>query len=307
MKFSRCVLLLLFAASFAFAAVERIGIPVSPSLWDPYLPNPAHPSYASNLGSLQEGRITLGFQNSDLAHLSLSVPGLQIISANTRWNIAPEHPRWDYIPKYAHLAEEGYYRDFFLIAGGSRLSNILPVKNWDLGLGATFKSLAVENEDSAKLWAAAWLGASVSLSVNSLLISGAWDGYEQRYLLGFAEPNSWQAGMEFYQSYDDFSSFGLQPGTELFFYDNIKVHGGMRWQFARSSNNRQIKRQEFMINFGTGVRFRPWRRSTDPEWLRPILSPLDAAVFYDWEISFDSNIDVGYKVYNWLFSLSKWF
>jgi hypothetical protein len=305
-KISLLILLLLFAVSLV-SAVERIGASVSPSLWDSYLPNPAHPSYASNLGALQEGRLTFGFQNSDLAHLSLSVPGLQIISANTKWKISPEHDRWDYCPEYAYLAKEGYYRDFFLVAGGGRLSNILPVKNWDLGIGGTFKSLAVQNRDENKIWTNHWLGASTSLSVNSMLVSGSWDKYEQRYLFAYSEPYNWQAGLEFYQSLEDLSSFGIQPGAELFFYDNIKVHGGMRWQFAESSKNSQIKRVEFMLNFGTGIRFRPWRKDIDPEWLHLIISPFNSAILYDWEISFDSSVDAEYKVYNWLISLSKWF
>ncbi|MDR2732807.1 MAG: hypothetical protein LBB36_06275 [Fibromonadaceae bacterium] len=306
MKFSRLVALPLFAVSLAFA-VERIGAPVSPSLWDSYLPNSAHPSYASNLGALQEGRLTFGFQNTDLAHLSLSVPGLQIISANTKWQVDAEQKRWDYSPKYAFLAKEAHYRDFFLVAGGGRLSNILPLKNWDMGIGGTFKSLAVENSDEEKIWTDYWLGGSFSISINSMLFSGSWDKYEHRYLFAYSDPHSWQAGFEFYQSYDDFSSFGVQPGVELFFYDNIKFHSGMRWQFAESIENKFIRRVEFMLNFGTGIRFRPWRQEADPEWLRPIIAPFDAAFFYDWEISFDSNIDAEYKVYNWLISLSKWF
>jgi len=310
MKFSRIILSSLFAASFVFS-VERIGPPISPSLWDSYLPNPVHPSYASNLGALTEGRLTLGFQNSDLAHLSLSVPGLQIISANTKWKISPGQDRWDYYPKYKYenpnLSEDGRFRDFFLVAGGGRLSNILPVKNWDLGIGGTFKSLYVLDEDESPLWGERLLGGSVSLSVNSLLFSGAWDKREHRYLLAYAEPNDWQAGLEFYQSFDELSSFGIQPGTELFFYDNIKLHGGIRWQFAKSSRNNHIKRMEFLINFGTGIRFRPWRQGADPEWIRIFVAPFNAAAFYDWEVSFDSNVDVEYKVYNWLISLSKWF
>jgi hypothetical protein len=301
MKFSRLLLSLLFAACSIFASVERIGSPVSPSLWDSYLPNPTHPSYASNLGALQEGRLTLGFQNSDLAHLSLSVPGLQIISANTKWKVEQEQKRWNYCPNYAYLAEEGYYRDFFLIAGGGQLSNILPVKNWDLGLGGTFKSLVVANENEEGFWKDYWLGGSASLSVSSVLVSGSWDKHEQRYLLAYSKPNNLQAGIEFYQSFDDFSSLGTQFGGEYIFYDNIKAHSGIRWQFAES------KRVEFILNFGTGIRFRPWRKETDPEWLHPIISPFDAAILYDWEISFDSNVDAEYKVYNWLISLSKWF
>jgi hypothetical protein len=311
MNFSRFVLPVLLAASFAFA-VERIGVPVSPSLWDSYLPNSTHPYYASNLGSLQEGRLTFGFQNADLAHLSLSVPGLQIISANTKWQVKEGQGRWFYNPKYEYLAENGYYRDLFLVAGGSRLSNILSLGNWDLGVGGTFKNLAVENRDEEKIWTDSWLGGSFSLSLNYMLISGYWDKYEQRYLLSYNEPRNWQAGFEFFQSWDDFYSFGLQPGAELFFYDNLKFHGGMCWQFADVSKKdplkkeTQLKRVEFIFNVGLSIRFRPMR-STDPEWLHPIISPFDSKWFYDWEMSFDTNMDVEYSSYNWLISLSKWF
>jgi hypothetical protein len=304
MKFSRLfIMLLVFSCAFA---VERIGVPVSPSLWDSYLPNPAHPSYASNLGVLQEGRLTFGFQNSDLAHLSLSIPGLQIISANTRWQSKAEQDRWFYAPENAYLAENGYYRNLFIVAGGGMLSNILPLKNWDLGIGGTFKNLAVENKDEEKLWETYSLGGSFSLAINSLLISGSWDSHEQRYLLAYNEHGNWQAGLEFYQNLKGSSAFGVQPGAELIFYESLKVHGGMRWQFAESIESDLLKRVEFMMNFGLSVRFRPWR-ATDPQWISSFVSPFNSAMFYDWELSFDSNIDVGYGAYYWLISVSKWF
>ena len=306
MRFSHLFALFLFAVSFAFA-VERIGTPVSPSLWDSYLPNSTHPSYASNLGALQEGRLTFGFQDADLAHLSLSIPGLQIISANTKWQTKANQERWFYDFKNVSMAENGYYRDFFLVAGGGRLSNILSLKNWDLGVGLTFKSLSVENEDSKKFWQDNRLGASFSFAINSVLFSGAWDKYEQRYLVAYNEPGNWQAGIEFYQSYEDFSSFGIQPGAELIFYESLKFHSGIRWQFAESIPNDLLRRVEFMFNSGVSLRFRPWREGIDPKWLHPFIAPFNAAIFYDWEFSFDANVDVKYNAYNWLISLSKWF
>ncbi|MCL2100631.1 MAG: hypothetical protein FWH22_02820 [Fibromonadales bacterium] len=306
MKFSRFITLLLFAACFAFA-VERIGVPVSPSLWNSYLPNPAHPSYASNLGALQEGRLTFGFQNADLAHLSLSVPGLQIISANTRWQTKTGQERWFYDSKHAYLAEHGYYRDLFLVAGGGRLSNILSLKNWDIGIGGTFKSLAVEDKDGNRFWRNYILGGSFSVAVNSVLVSGSWDEQEHRYLLAHNELGSRQMGLEFYQNFNEFYSFGVQPGVELTFHESMKVHGGMRWQFAESDKNKVLKRVEFFLNFGASIRFRPWRAETDPEWIRPIVSPFNSAIFYDWELSLDSNIDTIYGSYYWLVSISKWF
>jgi hypothetical protein len=308
MKFNLSFILL--AVSFVFA-VERIGTPISPSLWDSYLPNPAHPSYASNLGALKEGRLTFGFQNADLAHLSLSTPGLQIISANTRWKNLDEESRWLYDSKNKDLANGAYYRDFFLVAGGTRLSNMLSLKNWDLGIGGTFKNISVEDEDSKSVWRSYLLGMSFSLSMNNLIFSGSWDKIEQRYLIAYNKPSDLQAGLEFYQNFDDLSSFGVQTGAEKIFYEGLKVHGGIRWQFADRAESPNdallLTRIEFMLNFGTSIRFRPYRPASDPQWLKPIISPFDAAFLYDFEISFDSNVDVGYGYYNWLISISKWF
>ncbi|MDR3002451.1 MAG: hypothetical protein LBU89_14475 [Fibromonadaceae bacterium] len=306
MKFYRLlVTLFLFSLSFVHA-VERIGPPISPSLWSSYLPNATHPSYASNLGALREGRLTFGFQDSDLAHLSLSVPGLQIISANTRWQTTSDQSRWFYDSKRAHLADDAYYRDLFLVAGGARLSNIISLKNWDLGIGGTFKSLAIENEDEEKYWKSYVLGTSFSLVVNSWLLSGSWDKYEQRYLFAYSEPGDWQAGLELYYNLEGNYSFGMQPGAEYIFYEGIKVHGGFRWQFAEFPENKQLRRVEFMLNLGASMRFRPYRK-TDPEWLRSFITPLNSAIFYDWEVSFESNFDAGYGASNWVVSISKWF
>jgi len=303
MRFS--LLIILFAVSFV-CAIERIGTPISPSLWTSYLPNATHPSYASNLGALQEGRLTFGFQDSDLSHLSLSVPGLQIISANTRWRTEPNQTRWSYDPRHAYLAERGYDRDLFLVAGGGRLSNVLSIKGWDIGLGGTFKSLAVEDEDANRFWRDYVLGGSFSLAVSSILISGSWDKWEQRYLLAYSELGTWQVGFEFYQSFYEFASFGVQPGVEWTLYEGMRVHSGMRWQFAKSLENNLLRRVEFMLNLGASLRFRPFRE-TDAEWLRPFITPFNSSVFYDWEISFESNFDAGYSTSNWVISISKWF
>jgi len=271
------------------------------------LPGSKHPSYASNLGALQEGRLTFGFQDLDLAHLSLSVPGLQIISANTKWRTKADQERWYYDPENAYFAEYGYYRDFFLVAGGWRLSNALSLNNWDLGIGGTFKNISVEDEDEKKLWRVYWIGGSFSMSINSLLFSGSWDKYEQRYLLAYCDPGNWQTGIEFYQNLKGNSAFGVQPGAELTFYESLKVHGGMRWQFAEAVQNELLKRVEFMLNFGMSLRFRPWRAETDPQWISSFVSPLGTTLFYDWELSFDSTVDMEYGAYSWLISVSKWF
>ncbi|GBU26210.1 hypothetical protein R83H12_02904 [Fibrobacteria bacterium R8-3-H12] len=37
----------------------------------------------------------------------------------------------------------------------------------------------------------------------------------------------------------------------------------MRWQFAESVQNDLLKRVEFMLNFGMGLRFRPWREEME--------------------------------------------
>jgi len=306
MRFSRLIVIFALVSSFAFG-VEKIGMPVSPSLWDSYLPNSKHPSYASNLGALQEGRLTFGFQDLDLAHLSLSVPGLQIISANTEWRTKADQERWYYDPGHVYFAEDGYYRDFFLVAGGWRLSNALSLNNWDLGIGGTFKNLSVEDAEGKKIWRNYWLGGSFSISINSLLFSGSWDKYEQRYLLAYCDPGNWQTGVEFYQNLKGNSAFGVQPGAELIFYESLKVHGGMRWQFAEAVQNELLKRVEFMLNFGMSLRFRPWRAEIDPKWIRSFASPFDTALFYDWELSFDSTVDMEYGAYSWLISVSKWF
>jgi hypothetical protein len=303
MRFSRLTVIFSFAFSSVFG-VERIGMPVSPSLWDSYLPNSAHPSFASNLGALQEGRLTFGFQDLDLAHLSLSVPGLQIINANTKWSTKAQQERWYYDTEHAYFAGDDYYRNFFLVAGGLQ---IFSLNGWNFGIGGTLKNLSVEDSEGEKFWEAYWLGGSFSVSANSILLSGSWDKYEQRYLLAYYEPGNWQAGIEFYQNLKGNSAFGVQPGGELVFYESLKVHSGMRWQFAESSQNGLLKRVEFMLNFGMSLRFRPWRAEIDPKWIRGFVSPYNAAIFYDWELSFDSTVDAEYGTYNWLISVSRWF
>ncbi|GHV17379.1 hypothetical protein AGMMS49938_18130 [Fibrobacterales bacterium] len=304
MKILLIAMLLLF---FSTGAVERIGMPISPSLWDSYLPAAAHPSFASDLGAQRDGKLAFGFQNADLAHLSLSVPGLQIISANTKWNINGNQSRWFYDTSKNWLADTARYRDIFIVAGGGRLSNIISLNNWDVGIGFTFKNLSVTDTDEKKIWSDSWFGGSLSFSLNSLLLSASLDKYEHRYRIAIIEPDNWQAGLEFYQNINDFSSFGVQPGAEWIFYESIKFHSGMRWQFAEQPSNKRISRVEFLLNFGTSIRFRPYR-SGDPNWIQPIIAPFRGlSALYNWEIAFDSMVDAKYGNYNWLISITKWF
>jgi len=315
MKSSRLLSALLLSALPIFA-VERIADPVSPSLWDAFLPESVHPSYASDLGSLQEGRLGFGIQGGDLAHFSLSVPGLQIISANTRWVVDNEETRLTYDPERADLATGGEIpgnnypdrqRDLFRVSGGLRLSNFIPsLKDWDLGAGATFTNLAVTNEDEKKIWSQTRLGGSLTAQYGRVSLSGAWDSEEQRYRAGFRSPHDLQAGLEFYKSFQVDSAWGAQLGTEKVFRESIKLRAGMRWQWAGS------ERVENMMLFGTSIRFRPWRAGIDPTWLQPIVAPGEALpllqrFLYDWEASIDMMSDNQYGGKNWLFSLTRWF
>jgi hypothetical protein len=296
-------------------AIERISEPVSPSQWDAFLPEPVHPSFASDLGSLQEGRISLGMLHGDLAHLSLSVPGLQIISANTRWDTNQDSLRLKYDPDHANLATDPTYptvyplrhRDLFRVAGGLNLSSFWSsLRHWDFGLGAAFTNLSVTNESERKIWSQTTIGVSSSVRFQKLLLSGAWDSNEQRYRIGYLSAHDLQLGLEAYQNLQTDKSYGGQAGGEKTFRESIKFRAGLRWQWANS------ERVENMMLLGTSIRFRPWRPGVDPEWLKPIVAPfqgipLAQRFLYDWEFSLDMMLDNQHGGSNWLVSLTRWF
>ena len=310
---TRHLLTSLLLCTLPAVAVERIAEPVSPSLWDAFLPEPVHPSYASDLGALQEGRLGFGIRQSDLAHLSVSVPGLQIISANTEWNSDEGAARLAYDPAHADLARGNDYsypkrhRDLFRVSGGLRLSNFMPsLKSWDLGAGATFTNLSVTDGDDHKIWSQSRLGGSVSAQYQKLLLSGAWDSEEQRYRIGYRQPHDIQLGLEIYQNLNTDKAYGGQAGAEKVFRESIKFRAGLRWQWAAE------ERVENMMLLGTSIRFRPWRAGIDPEWLQPVVAPMGGIplvqrFLYDWEMSVDMMLDNQYGGSSWLFSLTRWF
>lgn len=305
------------------AAVQRIGEPVSPSQWDAFLPESVHPSYASDLGALQEGRLGFGFSSGDLSHLSLSVPGLQIISANTKWNVDKGDERLAYDPKHAALARGAdgewpdRHRDLFLVAGGLRLSNFMPsLSRFDLGAGATFTHLSITDGDEKKIWSSAKLGGSLSLQYGLYSLAGSWDAEEQRYRLGYRSPQDLQMGLELYQNLEADKAYGTQAGAEKVFRESIKFRAGMRWQWAQVTEAGETKTQqervENMMLLGTSVRFRPWRAGVDPEWLQPLVAPLGSVPWaqrflYDWEAGLDWMLDNQWSSLSCVVSLSRWF
>jgi hypothetical protein len=303
---------LFFSVWYANAAVDRIAEPVSPSLWDAFLPEPVHPSYASDLGALQEGRLGFGVQDADLAHFSLSVPGLQIISANTKWNV-DESARLAYDPGRTGLAMDSLgnlparQRDLFQVSGGLRLSNFLPsLRNWDAGVGASFTNLAVTDGDEHKIWSSTYLGGSATLQYKQFSVSGAWQPDEQRYRVGYRKPQDVQGGLEVYQNTTEDRAYGVQFGAEKIFRESIKFRSGLRWQWA------QTERIENMMLVGTSIRFRPWRAGVDPDWLQPLVAPMSGIpviqrFLYDWEVSLDMMLDNQYSGTNGVMTLTRWF
>ncbi len=298
----------LLAASITSAAViDRIGSPISPSQWDAFLPEPTHPSYASDLGSLQEGRLGIGLLDGNVSHLSLSVPGLQIISSHTRWKVESDQDRFWYDNSYGHLADTDCDRDFFQVAGGLRLSNFMTsLRHFDLGIGGTFTNQAVIDDSDRKIWTKSLLGTSASVRYRNLSLAGAWNDDEQRYRLGYREPLDVQAGIEGYMYNHADKSYGVQAGVEKTFRESVRFRTGLRWQWAHE------ERVENLMLIGTSIRFRPWREGVDPVWLRPFVAPggglpMVQRFLYDWELSADLMLDNQYGDSEFQLQATRWF
>lgn len=310
---TRHSLAILMLCALPSLAVERLGAPAAPSLWDAFLPEPVHPSYASDLGALQEGRLGFGFQDGDLAHMSLSVPGLQIISSATRWDNEGASDRFAYDPGHASMVLDEWgnpvlrHREQFQVSGGLRLSNFTHAfSGFDLGLGLTYNNLTVTDEDERKMWSSSRLISSATLQYGSLSLSGAWDPKEQKYRVGYRKPNDIQGGFEFYQNLEEDQCYGTQLGGEKIFRETVKFRMGVRWQWAEG-----VRIEQFLL-VGTGIRFRPWRESVDPEWMKPFVAPMGGfpmvqRFLYDWEFAIDMMVDKQYNEANVLLSLNRWF
>ena len=300
------------------SSIDRLGVPIASSHWDAALPESDHPAFASDLGALQEGRLSLGFMQSDLGHLSLSVPGFQVISANTRWDplkddtvskpyrFAPDQAKY-FLDATGHEATR--YRGYFNVAGGVSASNFMRgPRSWDIGLGLFMESQQIYNEDeSVRLWSNHELGGSVSAKLGELSLAGSWSNSEYRYRLGYVHPLDWQFGMLVYQNPALSKGFGFQPEFEKVFHQSIRIRAGLHSQYVYPA---LLERQ---IMLGMSLRFRPWRTDVDPTWLKLLVAPgADSGsgwgkYLYDWELSVDVAVDQLYPASNAVVTISRWF
>lgn len=315
--------LLLFATSESFA-INRLGSPIAASHWDEALPEATHPSFAANLGALQEGRISLGFMQMDLGHLSLTLPGFQIISANTRWEPQDDSLPYSMAPKQksyffdstGHYAQVRY-RAYFLVAGGVNVSTLFPgTRNWDLGIGVSLETqqLYDENEDK-ELWERRDPGVSLEARWKRITFAGAWTQEENRYRLGVVSPMDWQLGFSMFQKPALDKAFGFQLAGEKVFHQSLRVMGGMNQQFVNMKDDEgvyYIQNIEQQLVMGFSIRFRPWRSTVDPKWIQNFVSPFgDVKTFtrylYDWEVSTQMVVSLKGNGVSTVLTISRWF
>jgi|GEM_PF-2236582 len=306
------------------SAINRLGTQIAASRWDEALPEASHPSFAADLGSLQEGRISLGFMQSDLGHLSLSLPGFQVISANTRWDAQDDTLAYEMAPKQKKYffdsitgEAETRYRGYFMVAGGVSMSTLFPHnRDWDLGLGLSteMQQLFDENEKT-ELWYRRDIGASIQMRWKSLSAAAAWTQNEYRYRVGYVEPMDWQLGLSVFQKPELNKGIGFQLSGEKNFYQSLKVLVGLNQQVIElqdEENVSYIQTIEQQLLMGFSLRFRPWRATVDPLWIDRFVSPFGdvhtlTRYLYDWEVSTQMVVSLKGNGVSPVLTISRWF
>ncbi|HSQ40679.1 MAG TPA: hypothetical protein VLM37_00200 [Fibrobacteraceae bacterium] len=294
-------------------AITRFGSPIASSRWDEFLPQPAHPNFPSDLGSVREGCLGVGFQNSNLGNLSLSMPGFQVVSAETRWKPVDSLIVYSFDPDLEpyfleNSQQQTRYRSYFQIAGGLSLSDLLNrVQSWDVGLGLSMETVQLLDEDREnEFWTRRDIGFGVSLRWLGLSAAGFWTPSEFRYRLGFERPADWQLGILIYQNPEADKALGGEIGGEKTFQQFLRFKGGLRLQYV----SRNMVERKMLV--GVAWRFRPWREGIDPSWTRAFVSPMQsspeyARFLYDWEVAVDVAVDQAYGSTDEAFTISRWF
>lgn len=300
-------------------AEPRIGLHPAASLWDQVLPEGTHPSMASDLATMQEGRISFGFFNMDLEHLSLSLPGFQIISSNSKWSTISDSSAlgWntDVLPWAADSAdtEISRYRGFFRVAGGIALSTFLEPKSWDLAWGVFMdKHQIYDSTEKVELWSERLIGGSMTGSyriasgIAALSASLAWneDGEMDEFVsrLSYRIPKEIQVGGMWYQNLQRESAFGLVLGASRYFHESLMVRASLEQQYVDSERIKQL------FSMGFVLRFRPWRSEVDPDWLRLFIDPLASCPYlYDWEVALNMAVEQKTNTSLLGVTLSRWF
>jgi len=296
-------------------AIDRLGSPIAASRWDEALPEAAHPAFAAGLGSLQEGRISLGVTQGDLGHLSLTLPGFQVISANTRWNSEEDSLPYLYDPQHKNLFIDSVtgqaltrYRGYFSVAGGVSLSSLLEnTRDWDVGVGFSLESQQLwDKSEKNLLWSRRDVGGSLEMSWKRWTLAGSWSPRESRYRVGLEEPLDYQCGLMVYQNMKIDSAFGFRFDGEKIFHESFRVRSGIEQQYVGPQN---VERH---LLVGMALRFRPWRQNVDPLWTKALLSPLGGPetlgrYLYDWELSANLNVNLLSSGADGVFTISRWF
>jgi hypothetical protein len=306
-------LLLVLGLSQAFA-INRLGVPISSSRWDENLPDATHPGFPSDLGALPDGRLSLGMQNLDLGNLSISLPGFQIISANTRWAADNDTAIYKFAPDSVQLFRNDTdggivrYRGYFEIAGGLSLSSLASEpRDWDVGVGFALETQQLFDEsEKTMLWGYRDIGGGVSLRYKQYSAAGYWNNREFKYRLGYVRPMDWQLGLLVYQNPEVENAVGGQIGGQKYFHQCLRVKAAYNIQYVG-----QIMTQKKLM-LGMALRFRPWREGVDPLWTRSFMSPFGGEngkgrYLFDWELSGDFAVDQSVGNSSSAVTISRWF
>ena len=307
-------------ASSAFA-INRFSVPIASSMWDEALPEGEHPSFASDLGNLQEGRISAGFVPSGLGDLSLSLPGFQVISANAPWSKQGDSMSYRFEPSQQYLFDSSgvplsRIRGYFLVGGGVSMSSLFTApRDWDVGVGVSLENEQVfDSSGDNRIWSKHNLGGALTLRYGTFSLAGSGSPDEIRVRLGRLVPADYQVGVVVFDNPNADQAIGFQVAGEKIFHESMKVKGGMMYEFAKIGTGDTAYTQNIsqQLMMGLSLRLRPWRAGVDPDWLQMIVSPCGGVdsfsrFLYDWEVSATLLVDMKHSGSSGVFTLARWF
>ena len=294
--------LLLAFLSLAFGSAHAVTSERSPDggLFFSVLPGSEHLGAAAELGFVDQARVSLWAGSESELGARVVAPWFEVFQGSRQIERRDPLQTDRVLPLEEH-------RDLRLATALSASLLGLGSERRDVALGASFghrtQTVVGIPGESDRSWldlsaALRWEAWRVRASVHeALVLQGS--GLDPRlgFGLGRALETGLAVGAELVAPLESGGLWGLQLGGEKILREAVVFRGQLGTQYGKSlgldsTAGAVFQRQALTLALGTGLRFRPWRPSVDPLWVKALVQPFGEAPISAWLYDFELGVQV---------------
>ena len=256
-----------------------------------------HPQFGAAMAQKNEAAFTLSVDKSNRKEMIATAPYFQAVLSQQEKDTEFKND--------SLISPESIVRSF-KVSTGTKLSDFIQQKSWDLSFGFGYYASQQENfaegpniegVSYGKLDPSKNIILDIGIKINKIQLFGqVWDDKIFLASLEYYDENSQAITIEA-KSIPDEDFTGLAAGYRKNLLRNwMTIQTQYFMSFVKSGELDRSENKDRLLQFGSEIRFRPFDPQKDPKALRKFISPFDgeknAKYFYDFALQLYVKIDL---------------